>query len=118
LFAPFSVAVSGANLYVADPVLNQIGEYNASTGAPINPLPVTTFNISVAGGYLFETNNNTIGKYDATTGAVVIPALISGLSNPAGIVATGVPEPSTFVLAGMGLLGLGFAALRKKYRRV
>jgi PEP-CTERM motif len=28
-----------------------------------------------------------------------------------------VPEPSTVVLAGMGLLGLGFAALRKKYCR-
>ena len=28
-----------------------------------------------------------------------------------------VPEPSTFVLATMGLAGLGFIALRKKYRR-
>lgn len=28
-----------------------------------------------------------------------------------------VPEPSTFVLAALGLLGLGFVALRKKYRR-
>ena len=28
------------------------------------------------------------------------------------------PEPSTFVLTGLGLLGMGIAALRKKYRRV
>jgi len=28
-----------------------------------------------------------------------------------------VPEPSTFVLAALGLLGLGFIALRRKYRR-
>lgn len=28
-----------------------------------------------------------------------------------------VPEPSTFVLAGLGLVGLGCIALRKKYRR-
>jgi phospholipase/lecithinase/hemolysin len=34
-----------------------------------------------------------------------------------GAFAALVPEPTTFVLAGMGLLGLGFAALRKKYRR-
>jgi hypothetical protein len=30
---------------------------------------------------------------------------------------TATPEPSTFVLAGLGLAGLGFGALRKKYRR-
>ena len=29
-----------------------------------------------------------------------------------------VPEPSTFVLAGLGLAGLSFGALRKKFRRV
>ena len=31
--------------------------------------------------------------------------------------AAAVPEPSTFVLAGLGLLGLGCVALRKKFRR-
>lgn len=30
---------------------------------------------------------------------------------------TGVPEPSTLVLGGLGALGLAFAALRKKHRR-
>lgn len=42
------------------------------------------------------------------------------LASEDGIKATDdpvVPEPSTFVLAGLGLLGLGFVALRKKYRR-
>ena len=34
-----------------------------------------------------------------------------------GMTAAAVPEPSTFVLAGLGLLGLGCFALRKKYRR-
>ena len=31
---------------------------------------------------------------------------------------TSVPEPSTFVLAGVGLLSMGFAALRRLYRQV
>jgi PEP-CTERM motif-containing protein len=39
---------------------------------------------------------------------------ICGIS---GTLAAPVPEPTTFVLAGMGLVVLGFAALRKKHRR-
>jgi hypothetical protein len=33
-------------------------------------------------------------------------------------ITVGVPEPSSFVLAGLSLLGLGFATMQKKYRRV
>ena len=39
----------------------------------------------------------------------------SRLLNP--IVSEAVPEPSTFVLAALGLVGLGILALRKKFRR-
>jgi len=56
-------------------------------------------------GSLLNLANN--GRYNLTVDAVQYLA-----------VGASVPEPSTFVLAGLGLAGLSLGALRKKFRRV
>jgi PEP-CTERM motif len=65
------------------------------------------------------TNDSKLISIDTTTGvgtlvANEIPAVRLFAAATADPVA---PEPSTFVLAIAGLAGLGFAALRKKFRR-
>jgi len=54
------------------------------------------------------------------SGSVVVNYSQAGMTGPAFQFATvsTVPEPSAFVLAGLGLAGLSFGALRKKFRRV
>ena len=53
------------------------------------------------------------------SGSVVVNYTQAGMTGPAFQFATSpVPEPSAFVLAGLGLAGLSFGALRKKFRRV
>ncbi len=54
------------------------------------------------------------------SGSVVVNYSQAGMTGPAFQFATvsPVPEPSAFVLAGLGLAGLSFGALRKKFRRV
>ena len=54
------------------------------------------------------------------SGSVVVNYFQAGMTGPAFQFATvsPVPEPSAFVLAGLGLAGLSFGALRKKFRRV
>ena len=59
-------------------------------------------------------------RFSASTGKL-IEVLAYPINSTSSLVlledAEAVPEPSTFVLAGLGLLGLGFVALRKKHRR-
>src|SRR5438132_1544122 len=77
-----------------------IGEYNATTGATINPSLVSGLNdpvgIALYGGNLFVVNNQTgtIGEYNVTTGATIAASLVSGLNGPFGLAV--VPEPSTW----------------------
>ena len=54
------------------------------------------------------------------SGSVVVNYSQAGMTGPAFQFATvsPVPEPSAFVLAGLGLAGLSLGALRKKFRRV
>ena len=54
------------------------------------------------------------------SGSVVVNYTQASMTGPAFQFATvsSVPEPSAFVLAGLGLAGLSFGALRKKFRRV
>ena len=92
---PLGIAVSGANLWVANTGGGTIGEYNATTGAVVNAALVSGLNsptgIAVSGGNLWVANhgNGTIGEYNATTGAVVNAALVSGLNAPTGIAVSG-----------------------------
>ena len=50
------------------------------------------------------------------TPAGVGSVFASGLLSPRDIAFASVPEPSTFVLAGLGLVGMGFVARRKQNR--
>src|SRR5439155_1443830 len=82
-----------AQIFVTNAFSNTIGEYNATTGAPINSSFISWLDfptgIALFGGNLFVANagNNTIGEYNATTGATINSSCISsGLNNPAGIV--------------------------------
>src|SRR6266576_3099159 len=86
-----------AQIFVTNAFSNTIGEYNATTGAPINSSFISSglnnsFNIAFSGGTLFVTNNgnNTVGEYNATTGAPINSSFISsGLDQPRGIVLSG-----------------------------
>src|SRR6266481_6163992 len=85
-----------AQIFVTNAFSNTIGEYNATTGAPINSSFISGLDfptgIALFGGNLFVTNNgnNTIGEYNATTGAPINSSFISsGLDQPRGVVLSG-----------------------------
>ena len=61
-----------------------------------------------------------LSKIVPGSGSVVVNYTQASMTGPAFQFATvsPVPEPSAFVLAGLGLAGLSFGALRKKFRRV
>jgi hypothetical protein len=91
---------SSAQLYV-DQTVNSldptgvVGEYNATTGAPINADFISglnfPFGLALSGNTLFVANSasNTVGAYDATTGAPINASLITGLRDPYGLAASG-----------------------------
>ena len=67
--------------------------------------------------YFFDITNTSSG--DALTISVTNNGTSAGFAfaELGGFTFDAVPEPSTFVLAALGLLGLGVVARRKKYRR-
>jgi hypothetical protein len=95
-----------------------VGEYDATTGATINAAFVPglsggTWALALDGSnHLFVGNDNSVngvGEYDATTGVAINEHFITGLhySNGPGLAfVTPVPEPSTFVLAAFGFVGV------------
>jgi len=82
------------NIFVTNFTGNTIGEYNATTGAPINASLITGLNgpqsVALPGGHLFVANFNTgsIGEY-TTSGATVNASLIKGLNFPGAIAVSG-----------------------------
>ena len=93
---PAGIAVSGSNLFVVNwngGNTSWVGEYNATTGAAVNPIIAYGNNNSghgyvvLSGTDLFVSNcyADTISEYDATTGALLNAALVSGLSCPEGM---------------------------------
>ena len=96
-------------------------------GAVINPAFITGFSYPLGlalddNNHLFVTRNDgntTVGEYNATTGATISTDFINGqgLDQPGSIVfVSSVPEPSTFALAGIGVLSL-LTCIRQRRRR-
>jgi hypothetical protein len=93
-----------AQLYVSESGNNTVGEYNATTGAPINANLITGLSepagIALSGNNLFVVNGVTtvvtpgqanlcsVGEYDATTGAAINANLIT-VGSPWGIALSG-----------------------------
>jgi uncharacterized repeat protein (TIGR01451 family) len=98
LMAPGSIAVSDGKLFVANFIeggsgqspIGVIGEYDATTGAPINATLLTGVNgaIAVSGGNLFVAQGNGISEY-TTAGATVDASLVTGLVDDSGFVVFG-----------------------------
>jgi WD40 repeat protein len=109
------MALDGLNHLFVSGDDTKVSEYDATTGAAVNDANFITglrYAVGIAldgNNNLFVTNDvdNTVGKYNATTGATINPSFIQGLNEPGFLVFNSpVPEPSTFVLAGLGILGM------------
>src|SRR5271165_906456 len=71
-----------AQLYVGTG--NMVSEYNATTGAAINPnfITGTSGSLALSGNNLFVGSVGTVGKYDATMGVAINANFITGLDIP------------------------------------
>jgi hypothetical protein len=79
-----------AQLYVSQPGILTVSEYNASTGDVINARLISQLSapngLAVEGNILYVANEDgTIGKYDATTGEAINANFITGLQFTAGL---------------------------------
>jgi hypothetical protein len=83
-----------AQIFVASLGGNTVGEFDASTGVPINAALISGVNtpegVIASGGNLFVSSdgNYTVGKY-TTSGVTVNAALVSGLGSPNNIAVSG-----------------------------
>jgi hypothetical protein len=87
---PTGLALSGGHLFVSSYYNNTVSEYNASTGAVINPSFITGLSdpqgLSLSFNNLYVANyNGTIGEYNVITGAAINASLITGLSGAIGV---------------------------------
>jgi hypothetical protein len=87
------IAVYGNNLYTADRYSGTVGDYNVSTGQPIDTSYITlpfagSYGIGAANGILYVTNNSTLYAFDIT-GPPVALWTVSGLGTTAGLTITG-----------------------------
>ena len=127
---------AGFTISFAQPVLNPVFDIFSLTNTLDFGTPVTLLSggpNSFGGNPITVSGNRVIGHasgngFDAN-GTIALTGSFSSLTvtTPVVVASDGVavifgvqqtaPEPSTFVLGALGLLGLGLAALRRKYRR-
>jgi hypothetical protein len=101
LDSAWGVAISGGKIYVANYGNGTIGEFDAKTGAVINPALVTGLEdptgIAVSGDKLFvvyrnvpadQTGSGNVGEY-TTSGETVNATLVKGLVSPWAIAVSG-----------------------------
>jgi hypothetical protein len=123
LNGPSGLAVSGNNLWVSSVNSGTVAEYDATTGL-LNPnfiiIPGLSFpaNLAVSGNNLFVSSmdSGTVGEYNATTGAAINANFITGLSDPTGLAAPPIPEPSAWSMIAMGGLALLGIMFRRRHR--
>jgi hypothetical protein len=95
------IAVSGNDLFTADSYSGTVGEYNLTTGQPINPsfisLPFAgSYGIAVSNNILYVTNNSTLYAFDIT-GPPIALWTVSNLGATAGVTVAGT---NVFVING------------------
>ena len=106
-------------------VANTVGEYDATTGAAINPafIGVQGTNYFPAALALDGNNHlfvgysgsvNRVSEFDATTGAIINPAFITGISGDLLFVSS-VPEPSSLLLLGTAAVA-AVGVCRRRFR--
>ena len=123
-FAPTGVAVSGSKLFTSQPnpgITSQptpgiIGEYNATTGTPINPKfswgSPTAFSLAVSGSNLFAASPSApaIGQYNISTGSIItyLPVLSIPVSGSGGPITT---PPTLPVGPGSGVSSIATSGM-------
>lgn len=114
---PWGIAVYGSSLFVANSNAGTIGEYDAATGAVVNASLISGLkgpqDIIISGSHLYVLNigDGSIGEYNLD-GSTVNASLLK-VSGAWGLAVVSTPEPSTWMLVGVGTIGLALARRRR-----
>ena len=122
LSGPEEILILGSNIFVTNFTTGTVGEYTTS-GGTVNAALISGLDgadgIATDGTNLYITNalGGTVSEY-TTSGVLVNAALISGLKRSRGhrrgpSQLSTVPDPGSFTLLALALVGLGFHARRQ-----